>query len=262
MNQQLPKRLLVFLVSLLVLAGVLSATTPQAAAANPAPVQVFYLTEPEADMLPAMKIISSTAASPMVTKISIAISQNNTIVYYDHWENGFVADIANPTPGQIYSSSNTSGVQIWGNGKAADGCAPALQTGSVTCTDANDKLNAGDVIILSDSAIPVPRGTSIHWDGKDKIAASKAVAVSRSLWASGSNSLFAWAMTHYPTSDWGTLYTAPVGCNTSGMDDMFEYTAFSITAAYNNTRIQVDPEGDGTFQGTVTLQEGRTYFID
>ena len=69
-------------------------------AANPAPVQVFYITEPEDDVLGAMNVINTDANSPMVTKISIAISADNTLVYYDHCEDGFANDIANPTAGE------------------------------------------------------------------------------------------------------------------------------------------------------------------
>ncbi|MBP6786366.1 MAG: DUF11 domain-containing protein [Candidatus Promineofilum sp.] len=217
-----------------------------------APVQVFYITEPEGDVLPAMGIINSAAVSPMVTKISIAISSANTLVYYDHWENGFANDIANPTVGEIYASpGNLGGVQIWGDGNTANGAPPGFP---------GDLLNSGNVIILEDNSVVVPNlATTIDWDGKDKIGATNAVAVSRSLWASGSNSLFAWANAMYPTTEWGQTYTAPVGCNTSS-GEMFDYTAFSITAAYDGTTVQVDPEGDGTWETSQSLDEGDTYF--
>ncbi len=228
-----------------------------------APVQVFYITEPEDDVLDAMNIINSAANSPMVTKISIAISASGTLVYYDHWEDGFANDIANPTAGEIYANpGNLDGVQIWGNGLAADGCAPRIGATTITCTNANDVLNSGNVIILEDNSVVVPNTAgTIDWDGKDKIGATNAVAVSRSLWASGSNSLFAWANAMYPTTEWGYEYTAPVGCNTNA-NDMFSYTAFSITAAYDGTTIQVDPEGNGTWEANVSLNEGETYFDD
>ena len=41
---------------------------------------------------------------------------------------------------------------------------------------------------------------------------------------------------------------------------MFDYTAFAIAAAYDGTVIEVDPEGNGTWEGSVTLNEGETYF--
>ncbi|WP_374687221.1 hypothetical protein, partial [Promineifilum sp.] len=215
---------------------------------------VFFLTEPEDDVLDAMNVINSAANSPMVTKISIAISGDDTLVYYDHWEDGFANDIANPTPGEIYANpGNLDGVQIWGDGNAANGAPPGF---------AGDLLDSGDVIILEDNSVVVPNlASTLDWDGKDKIGGSNAIAVSRSLWASDSNSLFAWANAMYPTTDWGQEYTAPVGCDTTA-DNMFSYTAFSITAAYDGTVIQVDPEGNGTWEASVTLDEGETYFDD
>ncbi len=247
------------MMALLVALLALTATSTHAADPNPAPVQVFFLTEPEDDVLPAMKVIqpgdwnTPAPTSPMVTKISIAISADNTLVYYDHWEDGFANDIANPTATEIYANpGNLGGVQIWGDGNTANGAPPGF---------ADDLLDAGDVIILEDNNIVVPNtATSIDWDGKDKIGGTNAIAVSRSLWASGSNSLFAWANAMYPTSEWGQEYTAPVGCNTSDDGGMFDYTAFSITAAYDGTVVQVDPEGDGTYEASVTLNEGDTYF--
>ena len=200
-------RLLSRIVPVLLLGAILLAlTVSQTAAANPAPVGVFYLTEPEDDMLNAMNVINSTADSPMVTKISVAISANGTLVYYDHWEDGFADDIANPTPSEIYSAGNLDGVQIWGNSLAADGCAPQIGNTPVTCTNANDVLTKGNVIILDDSNIVVPNlATTIDWDGKDKVGGSNAIAVTRSLWASASNSLFAWANAMYPTTEVGQV---------------------------------------------------------
>ena len=247
------------------LAVLLMSTVMPASAANPAPVQTYFITEPEDDVLDAMNIINSAANSPMVSKGSIAIRFNGTYVYYDHWEDGFANDIANPTAGEIYANpGNLDGVQIWGNGIAADGCAPQIGSTPVVCTNANDVLDAGDVIILDDPDIEVPNlASTIDWDGKDKIGASAVVAVSRSLWASNSNSLFAWANSMFPTSDWGQEYTSPVGCDTTtNAGAMFEYTGFSITAAYDDTVIEVDPEGNGTWEAQVTLDEGETYYDD
>ena len=103
----------------------LMSTVIPARAANPAPVQVFYLTEPENDVLDAMNVINNNADSPMVTKISIAVSADDTLVYYDHWEDGFANDIANPTAGEIYANpGNLDGVQVWGDGICSNGYPP------------------------------------------------------------------------------------------------------------------------------------------
>ena len=193
-------RMLFRIVPMLLLGVILFAlSVRQSAAANPAPVMVFFLTEPEDDVLDAMNVINAAANSPMVTKISIAISADNTLVYYDQWEDGFANDIANPTAGEIYSAGNLDGVQIWGDGITTNGAPPGFPS---------DLLNGGDVIILEDNNVVVPNtAATIDWDGKDKIGGSNAIAVSRSLWASGSNSLFAWANAMYPITEWGQSYT-------------------------------------------------------
>ena len=236
----------------IVLLGVLVSPS---AAANPAPVGVFYVTEPEDDILPALVTISggTTPTSPMKTTISIAISADNTLVYYDHWEDGFANDIANPTAGEIYANpGNLDGVQIWGDADTSNGAPPGFP---------GDVLNSGNVIIMqNDVAVPNTAAT-IQYDGKDKIGGTNAIAVSRMIFASSTLSVLAYANAMFPTTDWGDEYTAPVGCNTSGTQ-MFEYSAFSITASRNDTTVQIDADANGAFETSVVLDEGETYLED
>ena len=236
----------------LVLLGVLVSPS---AAANPAPVGVFYVTEPEDDILPALVTISggTTPTSPMKTTISIAISADNTLVYYDHWEDGFANDIANPTAGEIYANpGNLDGVQIWGDADTSNGAPPGFP---------GDVLNSGNVIIMqNDVAVPNTAAT-IQYDGKDKIGGTNAIAVSRMIFASGTLSVLAYANAMFPTTEWGDEYTAPVGCNTAGTQ-MFEYSAFSITASRNDTTVQIDADANGAFETSVVLDEGETYLED
>jgi hypothetical protein len=132
------------------------ALTVGVAYAYPPPAQIFYITLPEADALTVLSAIHPDAVPPTYTYFSIAVGFDNTYVYYDQWEDGYAADIANPTSGEIYSSTNLDGVQIWGNGLAADGCAPNLEGVPLTCTDGNDVLYAGNVIIPY-NIVEVPR---------------------------------------------------------------------------------------------------------
>ena len=173
----------------IVLLGVLVSPS---AAANPAPVGVFYVTEPEDDILPALVTISggTTPTSPMKTTISIAISADNTLVYYDHWEDGFANDIANPTAGEIYANpGNLDGVQIWGDADTSNGAPPGFP---------GDVLNSGNVIIMqNDVAVPNTAAT-IQYDGKDKIGGTNAIAVSRMIFASSTLSVLAYANAMFP----------------------------------------------------------------
>jgi len=416
-------------VSIAVILSLLATLCPQlvglplstAEAANPAPVQVYYVTLPEADALRVLDAINSAADTPITTYFSIAIGVSGTYIYYDQWENGYDSDIANPT--NLYSASNPGGTQIWGNGEADDGCAPNKNGAAITCTDANDVFVAGDVIIpdntialtgfaasyvldgfgsaaynlnsgnvnwatswvetnddgspsagsiyitsgvlrfrsttgieagdsiargvtlptggacaalsftLGQSGIdanedrlavqvsgdggtsyttlevfdnaadasakwydvaayatntrvrfllldeletgeywsvdnvqvawgcPVRDPSAIYFDGKDKIAATSSIAMARAAWAGGSGTLNGFAHEMYTTAEWGTAYEAPVGVNTANAGQMFEFSGLSIMAAQNNTTVQIDADANGSYETSVTLQEGGSTLV-
>ena len=187
---------------------------------GPTPAQLFYVPFPEDQLLQGLQAIESGGAgnaptNPVTTYVSIAAVANGTIVYCDQWENGYDADIANPA--NLYSGGNPGGTQIWGDGDASNGAPPGIPS---------DLINAGTVIILSND---VNTGTplAIDFDGRDKIAATKTVAVSRTGWAAGSGTLLAGSVEVFDTSNWGTDYRVPVGVNIPDGDDaqMFEYTS-------------------------------------
>lgn len=233
---------------------------PAYAAANPAAVQIYYVTLPEADALTVLDAINAAAATPVTTYFSIAIAVNGTKVYYDQWENGYDSDLANPT--NLYSSSNPGGTQVWGNSLASDGCAPNKNGVTLTCTDGNDVFSAGDVIIPSNS-VPIPRNSNvILFDARDKVGASSSIAMARATWAAGSGTLNAFAHEMYSTAEWGTAYESPVGTNTAtpaqgySGEKMFEYSALSVMASQNNTTVQIDKDANGSYETTVTLNEG------
>jgi uncharacterized repeat protein (TIGR01451 family) len=241
------------------LAGTIAAPAYAQPELNPAPVQTFYVTLPEADALAVLAGINNAAVSPVSTYFSIAIAADSTWVYYDQWENGYDSDIANPT--NLYSAGNPGGTQIWGNGLAADGCAPNKSGIPVTCSNANDVLNAGDVIVPF-NPIPVPRDSNnIFFDARDKVGATKSIAMARATWAAGSNTLNAFAHEMYSTNEWGTAYEAPVGTNTTSAGAMFEYSGLTIMASQNGTTVQVDADADGSFETTVMLNEGQATLV-
>lgn len=407
--------LLVALALMLSFIGAIPASAGLGPNANPDPVQTFYVTLPEGDALTVLSTINNAAVTPTYTYFSVAVAADATWVYYDHWEDGYETDIANPVQPTT---------QIWGNGKAADGCAPNKSGTPVVCTDANDVLNAGDVVVPY-NAVPVPvsqtgagskyvldefssrdynkndgnvnwagdwvernddgsptagritietsfnprelrftksnandaidrgvdlsnpgscamlkfdlgqdeidssndnfsvristnGGTSyavldtftgpsaagsksynissyatantrirfnadqalenneywsvdnvrVEWDcqllfnAKDKVAASKSIAMARATWASGSNTLNAFAHEMYSTAEWGTAYEAPVGTNSAAPgNDMFEYSGLSIMAGQNNTQVKIDADANGSFETTPTLNEGGAILV-
>jgi uncharacterized repeat protein (TIGR01451 family) len=248
------RRRLVGLVCGLVLStGLGLVLAPTALAANPEPVQYYYVPFPETDLLSAFSSINAAAVTPITSYIGITAIAAGTLIYYDQRENGYDIDIANPA--NLYSNpGNLGGTQIWGDGITANGTCPGT---------ANDLITAGMLIILNNT-VPLPRvDTNILYDGGDKIASSKTIALTRTSWAAGSNTLLSGSVEVYDLYNWGTDYRAPVGTNIPDGTDfqMFEYTALSIMAGPDGASVQIDAAGDGTFESTIALAEGASTFV-
>lgn len=238
----------------LLLSLLLMGVTQQAAlAAPPPPVQHFYIPLPEDQVLHALQAIypsnqvctgafGENVVNPVNTYISISALSDNTIIYYDHWEDGFEVDVTRP---------QQATTQIWGDGDSANGVPPGIPS---------DIINADTVIVLNN---PVNTGTLaavIDFDGGDRVSASSVIAMTRAAWADGSRTLLAGAVEVYDTNSWGTTFEAPVGENIS-YNEIFEYASISVMAAEDNTTVIVDFEGDGTEDGFVTLKQGEAYHV-
>ncbi|MFN8470908.1 MAG: hypothetical protein U0822_01700 [Anaerolineae bacterium] len=222
------------------------------------PLETFYLPLPEPQVRQALAQVSSATptSNQMRSVTSISITVDNTKVYYDQWEDGYEADLSNPVQ---------STTQIWGDGNAANGCAPNINFVAVTCTNANDVLQAGDVIIL-DNLVPIPGTppTPYPYNGRDKVGATDVVAIVRAEWAPSPGTLLALGMGAYDTTRWGTNFRIPIGENTiaSGDTDIFEYTSVFVMASQDNTNVQIDKDANGTFETTTTLNQGEAYQVD
>ncbi|VEP17973.1 Conserved repeat domain protein (fragment) [Hyella patelloides LEGE 07179] len=186
----------------------------------------------------------SSTGSTINSVISITSTTNNTFVYYDHWEDGYESDISNPVQ---------SSTEIWGDGDLTNGIAPGTS---------NDLLNEGDVISL-ENEVTLPRQSSdVKYDGRDKIASSKAIAVTRSAWGTSPGTVLAGAVEVYDTAKYGTDFRVPVGQDVNAAS-IFEYTSLHITAASDNTQVTINKnDGGSTSDVIVTLNEGETYLVN
>ena len=224
--------------------------------ANRPPVQTFYAPLPETSVLQALQSIHGGAnwsrpSSPLYSYTSISVFVDGTVIYYDQWEDGYERDIANPN--HLWSPSNPTGTQIWGDGDPSNGYPPDMP---------GDVLNAGEVIILSDK-IPVDRiGRNAYWDGGDKFASTKPVSASRIVWASESKTLFAGGNEMYDTSYFGNGFVCPFGEDTPKQNEIFEYTGLMIMAGPDGASIALDTDADGKTEYTYELAEGETVFVD
>jgi uncharacterized repeat protein (TIGR01451 family) len=181
----------------------------------------------------------------IVTTISISVLRDGTFVYYDHWEGGLEPNLYFPVQG---------GTEVWGDGNLGNGASP---------TDpVNDLLNAGDVITLQ-NVVEVPRGDPppVRYDGGDKIVSvGGGVAVTLAVWPESAGSLFAGAWELYPTSRWGTKYVIPVGEDLGAVRNGFTTVGLNVQAVEDGTSVDLDLDGDGTFELTgVILNHGEQF---
>lgn len=230
---------------------ILSVSAPPALA-GPPPVITSYVPLPTDDYATALNSVNSSAGSVMNERIGITIAGDGAIVYYDHWEDGYESDIANPPVG--------STTHVWGDGDISNG--NAATHCATSC--AGDLLSAGDVIILSNQ-VTTPRNSTIFFDGSDKVASTRGFTLTRAGWGQSTGPLHAGSVAAYDTSRFGTAFRLPVGEDTiagSGNDDPFNYTGISVMAASDGTVVSIDTDADGSVDINSTIDEGETAFVD
>ena len=222
-------------------------TVPQVALAQSSIVQTFYVPLQEENIrLWALAIdnsLSPGAADTIRSAISITATFNGTVIYYDHWEDGFEEAIESPLQ---------STTRIFGNDDPADGIPPGFAT---------DVINAGDVISLINNVPANPRDQgNIFYDGRDKIGTTELLVVTRYGWPSTyPDAMLGGAVEVFDTSKWGTSYEMPLGENIP--QAAFEYAAIAIMAEEDDTLVEVDVNADGTPDVTQTLDQGEGLYV-
>ncbi|GAA5316944.1 MAG: hypothetical protein AseanaTS_21480 [Candidatus Pelagadaptatus aseana] len=214
-------------------------------------VQTVYVPISEADMATALDTIANgaggAASGIIANTIAIAPNATGTVVVYDHWEDGYELDLTNPLQASTL---------IWGGGDLTNGIAPGT---------ADDLLVPGQPILLQNNVDP---GTPVanDFDARDKIGTNQSVNVSRVGWDTGIDTDLAGAVKVTSTSNAGTNFILPIGEDVQGQNPgpfpVFEYTSLHISAFTDGTNIDIDTDGDGTPEFSVTLNEGETYFVD
>lgn len=228
----------------------------------PIPAQTFFVPFPEDDLMrDTFKIINSVAGGLVQSMISIVISTPNTVVWYDHWEDGFEDDVTKP----IRSST-----QIWGDGDPSNGCAPGISP----CTSSTDILTAGQAIVIQNgvTADSAKRGQEKKFDGGDRIVSSFPVAVTRGAYPDSPGSYMAGAVEVLDTKSWGTHYVVPAGVDTYSATNAFEYSEVyvmagedetTVTFANGNTKILNMGESIGIIEAQgFSVKEGDTIVSD
>lgn len=218
---------------------------------NPPPSQVYYVPFPEDKQLEAFQAITTVAVEPIAVFVTIAAAASDTVIYYDHWEDGYEADLTNP---------KQSSTLIYGDGNAANGFPPG---------NPSDRIPAGTVFNLRNFVTTTTLGSVVDFDAGDKIGSFKPITVTKTTFPGGTNTLLADCVEMFEKSLWGTEYRTPVGVDmpvttassTLAFDEnLFEYTALSISAGKGGASVQIDKDNNGVFEETVVLTEGQSVF--
>ncbi|MDJ0924047.1 MAG: SdrD B-like domain-containing protein [Acidimicrobiia bacterium] len=217
-----------------------------AAQAGPAPVEIYLIPLPEEDIRNGSLALYSGTSESVRTVISVTGAVDGTIVYYDHWEDGFELDISAPAQATT---------ETWGDGNVANGAPPGCSL------DSCDTFGAGDNAALINDVFANPRDpVTVLYDGGDQVGTTAPVAVTRAGWALDPGTLLAGAVEVYPTDAWGTAYQLPFGVD-STLGANFEYTAASIMASAAGTTVTVDVDADTIVDQTLVVGAGESVLV-
>lgn len=146
------------------------------------------------------------------------------MVWYDHWEDGYDENV-------VLAKASTT--EVWGDGDASNGCAPSV----TSCTNSNDRLMAGDTIVIQNT-VELPRiKSNIRYDGSDRIQASAPIAVTRGAYPDQPGSLMAGAVEVLDVDAWGMTFEAPIGMDVGQHMQAFQLTLIYIMAMEDKTRV-------------------------
>lgn len=223
-------------------------------------VQTFFLPLPEQQVRTSLVTLQSGTGTTMTAVTSMVVTGSGTVISYDHWEDGYEVDLENPVQGSTL---------VWGDGDPSNGDVSVV---CPTCSPGVDLLSAGDVIALRNN-VTLPRnpahtcgntdGPSPRcFDGRDKIGATKALAVSRASWATSPGTVLAGAVEVSSTRDYGLEFIVPIGQDVSAAN-MFQHVALFVMASQNGTSVTIDPDGTGPASPVnATLNQGESYQIN
>ncbi len=197
----------------------------------------------------------------MASIVDITVTADGQQVYYDHWEDGYEADILNPQQATTV---------IFGDGDPTNGHAGEY-TGRV-----EDRLHAGDSLSLSSrykllnpadvsGYVPVdPRDPAyIRFDGGDRIVSTGGpVALVHNMWPADLSLTppdrtimgDAWEIYSTQALENGYSYHSPIGEDLAGLQ--FTNVDLQVQALEDNTTVSV---GNGVVTATFVLDRGQTY---
>ncbi|MBK1828347.1 hypothetical protein JIN81_15035 [Haloferula rosea] len=226
---------------------------PLAHGQSPPPTQTFYIPFSEDSQLDAFDAVNGVAGNPLAVFVTFSTVADETIIYYDHWEDGYEDNLSNPVQ---------STTLVFGDGNAANGFPPG---------NPSDLIPAGTVFNLRNFVDVDTLGEVLDYDARDKVASFKPISLTKTTFPDGTDTLLAGCVEIFEYGLWGTEYRVPVGVDmptaaaSGGLtfdQDLFNYTGVSISAGPNGATVRVDKDNSGGFEQTVRLSEGETFYVD
>jgi len=208
----------------------------------------FFIPMPESQLWTVMQTLEPGEITGSIeTEISIKVGSCDTVVYYDHWEDGYEADISNP----VQTSTG-----VWGDGDDTNGIAPGYSSDPAG-------LPQGVVFSLGNT-VTLPRNPSVLvYDGRDYVSSEKSLRVTRATWPTRDpGPMLAGAAVVLPIDFYGTNYVSPIGQDVSA-NDMFQYVGLFVQAAEDGTAVTVDTNGSapgGVLY--ISLNRGESYVVN
>lgn len=168
--------------------------------------------------------------------ITVVMGQDNSIIYYDHWENGYL------------------------NGAAGDETYTANRGNVFTfISDMDIPRAAGDECSSEVRINMTGTPTTACYDGRDRIYVVGSASVVQAFWPEVTQSVYANAWEIYPVSALENNYTIPVGedlavAPLSYRD--FDQTFILVQAVQDGTRVQIDNPAIAGVEIDTTLNRG------
>lgn len=213
--------------------------------------KTFYLPFPEnTDQLKKAFFAAGsndTGGASVRNVISIKVPYPKTTIVYDHWEDGYEADITVPVQ---------STTQVWGDGDLSNGVAPGYP---------DDIIPAGGYIILDHQFAYNPRvQSSIQYDGKDKLFTTNNVFITKVTGDIGRFDVQNVKTDVLDVSRFGKIFNVGFGEDITQPNSLtaFRYVSLFIRAATDSTVVSIDVDGTGTNIKTALLNEGEVWFYN
>ncbi len=174
------------------------------------------------DVLHNIRPTDVTDEKQMHSVISVVAIADNTVIYYDHWENGYGLDLSDPAGTADFSVTLNKGESIVFESDKID----TRHTGIEDCNVLNG---------------PAGGSTTACYDGGDRFFTTGGpVTVNRASWNDQTSTYFQMAWEVYPVKALDTSYIIPFGQDLAAAYSDFKRSHVLTMATEDNTQVSIN----------------------